>query len=144
MKFHHPLSRFPSLFPPSIFSSARWIAAVMLVLVMAGCGNNGNPHPVNAVKARELLKTTMEAWKSGKKPEEMSQGNPSIVVQDFDWMQGKKLTDYQINSKDAETGANLTCQVTLHLQNTDGNNEEKNVYYVVGTSPAFSVFRDAR
>lgn len=122
----------------------RALLGILVLGVFAGCGVKGNPYPVNPVKARELLKTTMEAWKSGKTPEEMPQGDPAIVVQDFDWMQGKKLTDYVINPQDAETGANLTCQVTLHLEDKDGKAEEKAVYYVVGTSPNFSVFRDAR
>jgi len=86
----------------------------------------------------------MEAWKSGKTPDDMPSGDPPIIVQDFDWMQGKKLTNYVINPQDAETGANLTSQVTLHLEDKEGNAEEKTVYYVVGTSPKFSVFRDSR
>lgn len=121
-----------------------WIAILALGLLLPGCGRSGNPHPVNPVKARELLQTALEAWKAGKKPEDLAQGASSTTVQDFDWMQGKKLTDYQINPQDAETGANLTCQVTLHLQDAEGNSEEKTVYYVVGTSPGYSVFRDAR
>lgn len=125
-------------------SALRVLTGAILLLSCAGCGQRGNPHPVNPVKARELLKTTMDAWKSGKKPEEMPLGEPPIVVQDFDWMQGKKLTNYVVTPQDAETGANLTCQVTLHLEDSDGNVEEKAVYYVVGTSPKYSVFRDAR
>ncbi len=137
MKRSDQLFRFPS---PDL----RLLLGILLLVVVSGCGLKGNPYPVNAVKARELLKTAMEAWKSGKTPEEMPNGTPAIVVQDFDWMQGKKLKDYEINSQDAETGANLTSQVTLHLEDKEGNTEEKAVYYVVGTSPNFTVFRDAR
>jgi len=123
---------------------SRAFVVLMSTVLISGCERGGNPHPVNPVKARELLKTTMEAWKSGKTPDDMPSGDPPIIVQDFDWMQGKKLTNYVINPQDAETGANLTSQVTLHLEDKEGSAEEKTVYYVVGTSPKFSVFRDSR
>lgn len=122
---------------------AQALCIGFLLISFVGCSRT-TLRPVNPVKAREVLQSTMEAWKQGKTPEQLAEASPPVIAQDFDWMQGKKLTAYTINPKDAPTGSNLTCQVTLQLEDKEGNPEEKSVYYVVGTSPGLSVFRDAR
>ncbi len=69
-----------------------------------------------------------------------------MTVQDFDWMAGAKLIDYQIIDDGKAYDANLRVQVKLSLSSpgkASGKATEKKVWYVVGTSPSVTVFRDA-
>ena len=69
-----------------------------------------------------------------------------MTVQDFDWMAGAKLVDYQIVDDGKAYDANLRVQVKLNLSDpgmASGKDTEKKVWYLVGTSPSVTVFRDA-
>ena len=68
-----------------------------------------------------------------------------MTVQDFDWAAGAKLIDYQVIDDGKAYDANLRVQVKLTLSNPGkdkGKAAEKTVWYVVGTSPSVTVFRD--
>ena len=68
-----------------------------------------------------------------------------MVAQDFEWAQGAKLIDYQVVNDGKEEDANLRVQVKLTLSNLGkdkGKPVEKKAWYVVGTSPSVTVFRD--
>jgi hypothetical protein len=109
------------------------------ILLVAGC----SPGPQVAAKvdpeaARTALRTTLDAWKAGKPIEFLSAGSPSIVAQDFDWMQGKKLASYEVLGEGTPQDANLRVEVKLTL---DGDTAAKKVAYIVGTSPKLTVFR---
>lgn len=104
-----------------------------------GCSTD--PPKVAAVKpeeARAALKSTLDAWKAGKTIDSLSTENPPIVAQDMDWMQGKKLTSYEVVGDGTPQDANLRCEVKLTLA---GDPTEKKVFYIVGTSPKLTVFR---
>lgn len=127
------------------FRSRRfvWFPTLMALSFMAalsGCG--GNPHPVNPDIAQQTLKTTLDAWKSGQTVESMKQAKPAVVVQDMDWMGGAKLVDYQILDGSKAVDANLQAKVKLKLKDDKDVESEKTVSYLVGTSPALTVFRD--
>ncbi len=116
-------------------------ASVMLAM-MSGCGG-GNPHPVKPDVARQTLTQVMESWKKGEKPESLEQAAKKIVVQDMDWMSGSALVGYEVLGDDKPVGANLVAKVKLQLRDKDGQQSEKTVTYLVGTSPVLTVFRDA-
>lgn len=67
-----------------------------------------------------------------------------MTVQDFDWQGGAKLIDYQLLDEGQQRDANLSVKVklTLAAKQGKGKNVEKSVYYLVGTSPSVTVFRD--
>jgi hypothetical protein len=68
-----------------------------------------------------------------------------MTVQDFDWAAGAKLLDYQVVNDGKAYDANLSVQVKLVLSSPGkekGNAVEKTVWYLVGTSPSVTVFRD--
>ncbi len=69
-----------------------------------------------------------------------------MTVQDLDWAGGAKLIDYQILDDGKALDANLSVRVKLvfdGLGKTPGKSAEKTVWYLVGTSPSVTVFRDA-
>ncbi len=68
-----------------------------------------------------------------------------MTVQDFDWAAGARLVDYQVIDDGKAYDANLRVQVKLTLNGpgkSQGKAAEKTVWYLVGTSPSVTVFRD--
>jgi hypothetical protein len=71
-----------------------------------------------------------------------------MIVQDFEWDSGAKLLDYQLVDDGKAYDANLRIQVKLSLAGGNAKaapvtkTTEKTVWYLVGTSPKVTVFRD--
>ncbi len=123
-----------------VFSS---IGALSCSLLLAGCGSGPyQSAPVDADLARETLMSVMESWKNGETVESLKEDTPAIVVQDFDWVGGMKLLDYEVVDDGKPESANLIARVKLSLEDREGMKSEKTVIYVVGTAPVLTVFRD--
>jgi hypothetical protein len=118
--------------------AVAWVAAGMLAI--GGCGTGSAP--VDPDKARLALESALEAWKKQEAPASLRKASPEIVVQDPDWNAGKQLDSFEILGEGTRDNANLRCKVRLRLREADGKNVEKQVGYVVGTSPVLTVFRD--
>jgi hypothetical protein len=112
---------------------------VMVILTISGCSAS-SAHAVDTPRARDALVTALDHWKQGENPRSV----PAMTVQDFEWEGGAKLLDYQFLGEGQARGANLSIKVKLTLAPTaaQGKNLEKSVYYLVGTSPSVTVFRD--
>jgi hypothetical protein len=122
--------------------------AVLATMFLPGCGDPSKAHAVNEPTAREALKTALDGWKNGQKPASFATASSPMIVQDLEWDSGAKLLDYQLVDDGKAYDANLRVQVKLTLA---GNNAkaapatdktEKTVWYLVGTSPKVTVFRD--
>jgi hypothetical protein len=120
------------------------LALLVLVLAAVGCGSeySAAAHRVDPESARSTLVAVLDSWKSGEKPDAWQQKSPSVVIQDFDWMGGAKLTSYEIVTTKA-IDANLHCEVKLSLTDPQSRDSEKTVTYLVSTSPVLTVFRAA-
>jgi hypothetical protein len=117
----------------------------MAALFLAGCSGSTVAHPVNPVRAREALTIALEQWKNGAEARSLDHSATPIVVQDMDWEGGAKLINYQVVDEGKAYDANLRVQVTLMLGGQGkekGKTIEKKVWYLVGTSPSLTVFRD--
>ena len=123
---------------------SRWSLVVALLLGLSnfGCSGEGPAYPVEPEKARGALKTVLESWKKGEAVDGLKTANPPIIVQDFDWSAGGKLTAYEVTSEGKYDDSNLLIPVTLTLQPPRGKERKLKVIYVVSTSPAITVFRD--
>lgn len=109
-----------------------------LSLCEAGCGG-GVPATEDA--ARTALTAALDAWKAGRKAEEMRQYSPEVVVGDTDWKLGRKLASYEIGTGTFD-GKNLRVPVTLTLAQPPSSNRKVMVKYIVGTQPVVTLFRD--
>jgi len=116
--------------------------AVLATLFFGGCSGSSQAHAVNEPRARDALKTALDQWKAGASIESMTSSSTPMTVQDFDWMAGAKLVDYELIDDGKAYDANLRVQVKLSLRGP-GKATEKKVWYLVGTSPSVTVFRDA-
>ena len=120
--------------------------SVLATLLFAGCSASSQAHAVDETRARDALKTALDQWKSGATIESLQSSSTPMTVQDFDWMAGAKLVDYQIVVNGKAYDANLRVQVKLSLESPGKNKAkaaEKKVWYLVGTSPSVTVFRDS-
>jgi hypothetical protein len=129
-------------------SRRRWLAAGLVVLValpLAGCWSSSQAHAVDPPHAREALRIALDQWKKGEGPRSLESSATPMIIQDFDWAGGARLIDYQVVDDGQPQGANLRVQVNLTLNSpTKGQRktDEKKVWYLVGTSPSVTVFRD--
>ena len=133
-----------------LFPSPRWSFAAGLValaaLTTAGCRGSSVAHAVDPPRARDALKTALDTWKGGQSPESLKSSSTPMTVQDLDWAGGAKLIDYQVLDDGKALDANLSVRVKLVLDGRNkktGKANEKTVWYLVGTSPSVTVFRDA-
>jgi hypothetical protein len=126
----------------------RWLAAGLVVLVVlppTGCGGSSRAHAVNPTRAREALRIALDQWKKGEDPRSLESSATPMTIQDFDWAGGARLIDYQVIDDGQPQGANLSVQVKLTLSSPtkgQGKAGAKKVWYLVGTSPSVTVFRD--
>ena len=129
--------------------SRRWAAAVAflaMILPMAGCLGGASAHAVDPPRAREALKIALDGWKAGQTPRSFRDASPPMTVQDLEWSGGGRLVDYQILDEGQARDANLRVRVKLIVDTPTQRGTrrvEKTVWYLVGTSPSVTVFRDA-
>jgi hypothetical protein len=130
----HRLGRVsPRLIAPAV--------AAVVALTTSGC-SKGVANPVDPDRARVALKAALDHWKSGGDPLSMPTSATPMTVQDLEWQSGAKLVDYEVLGDGDPADANLRVKVKLTLAGK-GKNTEKTVNYLVTTSPAVTVFRDA-
>ncbi len=117
------------------------IIAASLAVIASGCNSHTKASPVDPTLARSTLKSVLESWQRGESIDSWQSKQPPVVVQDFDWKAGTKLSSFEIFQKDETMDANLFCQVKLTMQNAQSQQSDRLVTYIVGTSPVFTVFR---
>jgi hypothetical protein len=126
----------------SVAYCRNWLPCigVLCASVVAGCGGSG--YKVAPDIARPTLIQVLDHWKAGGEPESLRTERPEIVVQDFDWIGGAKLVDYEVLGDGEPRDANLVVQVKLTLQDAKEKESSKVVTYLVSTAPKRTVFRD--
>jgi hypothetical protein len=132
----------------SWYGSLAILAACLVVLAtlcVTGCSGSSQAHAVDPPRAREALKIALDQWKGGAAPRSLATSATPMTVQDFDWEAGARLIDYRVVDDGQAADANLRVQVQLTLNGPGpdrGKTTEKTVWYLVGTSPSVTVFRD--
>lgn len=116
------------------------LTAAVACLLLVGCGRSNAPTDVPSAKA--ALTAALECWKAGQSSDSLRQRAPSIVMVDDAWQKGEKLESFENVGSDTDDGVNLHCTVKLALNNAQGVRRSEQVTYVVGTSPAITIFRD--
>lgn len=126
----------------NVFRTPAVLLAAVLAALATGCSGPRRAAPVNADQARQTLRSVLENWRSGQTPDGQRQATPPVVVQDTDWLRGYELLDYQFVTDGRSRDANLHIPVDLTLRDPSGMQRKKKAYYVVGTDPVLTVFRE--
>ena len=90
-------------------------AAAVAFLLATGCSQHKHQ---DLEFVREVLITSLDAWKSGAVPGDLRQRQPRIVVGDNDWEQGRRLLNFQVAKNDVFDGRNLRVPVELTMQSS--------------------------
>ena len=126
--------------------AVRTFTTQLLVCLLAvwvlGCSLGTGPAAVRPELARETLITALTAWKDGSSIDALRAQSPEIVVQDPDWTAGKQLTDFALQGDGKSVGATLSIEAQLVLADASGETLTQRVWFLVGTDPALTVFRD--
>ena len=108
---------------------------------VAGCGRGLDP-AADPAEAEKALRTALEAWKSGKSPEDLQKQQPSVVMNEDDWRMGKRLLDFQME-KGSLSGRQVRCRVRIKLLNKDDTTVDREAVYIIDTTPRIVIVRDS-
>jgi hypothetical protein len=98
----------------------------------------------NRLQARAALRTALEAWKQGERPESLRDGAPSIHMTDDDWQAGRRLKRYQVDDADEVVGVGLRCNVVLAFEDESGGKVERRALYHIDVQPRLVIARADR
>lgn len=116
-------------------------AAVLMAMLGPSAGCSSMPQvapPVEPERAIRALDAALTAWQGGSAITEVREGTEPVIVQDFDWLQGRALAGFQRLDEGVSQDANLRVEVQLTFTDPP---EDKTVAYIVGTGPKLTVFR---
>jgi hypothetical protein len=109
--------------------------------LVIGCGRSLDP-AVDPGEADKALQTALEAWKSGKSPQDLTKARPSIIMNEDDWRLGKRLLDFDME-KGAVSGRQVRCRVRIKLLDKDDKTVDRNAVYIIDTVPQIVIVRDS-
>lgn len=111
----------------------------LVILAGSGCGHSARNLSLDPELARKSCTQFLDAWKGGKTVKDLL---PAIIARDEDWEGGAELVAYELLPDERSDGTNLHIPIRLTLKKPKGKETKTDVTYVVGTSPAVSVFRE--
>lgn len=116
---------------------------LLFALSMLGCGPRSMP--VSDVdKATVLMTKTLDAWKAGETLDEQRKQSPPVYVADELWLNGAQLKEYSLNGPGEVFGTNVRFKVKLKLIDSKGAGKERELKYLVSTTPANTIAREDR
>ena len=97
---------------------------VALLVLVCGCGPKAE-----LGRAEEVVKTSLDAWKGGGNPQQLT--DRSIDIAEPDWKAGYRLIEYQVKTASSQPQQGPRVVVVLTLQNRAGKKSSKEVAYEV-------------
>src|SRR5512144_3159526 len=83
----------------AILQTIRPCRLMGTLAVFSGCGTGATAHPADPAQAHEALRTVLDAWKAGEKPQDLVKRTPPIQVLDLDWQGGFTLIGYKADAE---------------------------------------------
>lgn len=116
----------------------RWMFGVVLAFI-AGCG-----FPAAKVdEAKGHVKTALEKWQAGGKPDELKSQSPPVEFNEVMWNAGEKLVSFEMGTaKYAESDRAVRCEVKLTLQKGKAKARTENVFYDVTLGPPVKILNN--
>ena len=127
----------------SLSETYRFSPALLVLLLAIGCGPP-QASPSDPELAKALLEETLDAWKQGATIAEIREQTPPVYVAEDIWLSGSKLQDYQLVDEGERFGTNIRFHVKLKVAGSRGAAKQRNVSYLVTTTPALTIAREDR
>jgi hypothetical protein len=131
-----PLSRWKS--------ATRSLAGAVVVLLGAGlpgCGR-GLPPKASPEEARQALRTALDAWQQGESLETLTKGRPAVYFNDPKAHDGRRLMSYEMEDGYDFFGQSVRVRVNAMLEGKDGTVSERELTYIIDTSPVVVIIPD--
>jgi len=100
------------------------VVFVAFLALVSGCGPKAE-----LGRAEEVVRTSLEAWKGGDNPQQLT--GRDIDIAEPDWKAGYRLLDFQLKNASAQPQQGPRVVVVLMLQNRGGKKLSKEVAYEV-------------
>jgi hypothetical protein len=117
------------------------VLVACIVALALGCGKTID-EPVNPDKAGEALQSALDAWKAGEKPADLQARKPAVYLNEPEFAAGKELVSSQIGKVEL-SGRQGRCKVKLSLRDKSGKVTEREIGYLIDTTPAVVITREA-
>ncbi len=116
----------------------RWVVAIPLVFVV-GCGFPAAKQD----EAKGHVKSALEKWQAGGKPDELKAASPSVEFNEAMWNAGEKLVSFEMGAVNyVEAERVVRCTVKLTVQKGKGKARTENVTYDVTLGPPVKVINN--
>jgi len=125
-------------------SLARSLAGAALLLAGAGllgCGR-GLPPKASPEDARQALRLALNAWQQGDSLEALSKGRPAVYFNDPKAHDGRRLMSYEMEDGYDYFGQSVRVRVNAMLEGKDGDVVERELTYIIDTSPVIVIIPD--
>jgi hypothetical protein len=116
------------------------VSVIGLLPLFVGCGPSLDP-PVDTGRAEEVMKTALDAWKQGDEYGSLQQREPPLYFREPEWEVGKMLVEFTIGKVDL-MGRQGRCSVNLSLKDKDGKVSEREISYLIDTTPQMVIVRE--
>jgi hypothetical protein len=116
------------------------VFATLCLGVVSGCSRGSKPADLD--QAGPALRTALDVWKGGSSQEELASQKPSIIMNEDDWREGKRLMDYKMEEAGSMHGRQVVWWVQIKLEDKSGKTEDRRAKYVIDTTPQFVIVRD--
>jgi hypothetical protein len=124
----------------SIFTTIRpaWGMALLMAATL-GCAGNPLPPQASPDQAREALRTALDAWQKGESIEALAQREPPVYFNDPKCRSSLRLQGYKLVDGHNFHGQSVRLAAVLSLKQEDGQTQDREVGYLVDTSPAIVI-----
>jgi hypothetical protein len=112
---------------------------VLLPAVAAGCGGPALPPPASPDRARAALTAALDAWQNGETVESLAGRDPPLYFNEPKCRPESPLAGYTLSDGHEVYGQSVRIAVVLTLKLPDGTTRERNVTYLIDTSPAIVI-----
>jgi hypothetical protein len=115
------------------------------LVVSAGTGCGPRKLPASDLEqATALITQTFDDWKAGATLDAQRSKSPPVYVAEELWLGGSKLKEYQLAGPGEAFGTNIRFKVKLKCTDSTGRTKDRDVKYLVTTTPACTISREDR
>ena len=125
----------------ALIATLKVCACVCVCVWMVGCSAGGRIEASgSAEQVNQVMRETLDEWKSGIALSDFATEHPEVVVADEDWQVGAKLVDYKLVEPAVLNGSHWRQKVELQTK-AKTKSKPTTVYYAVTLGEKTSILR---